>query len=253
MSSLQPTIDLNCDMGELPQSLADGTEEALMQQISSANIACGAHAGSAESMQALVKLARRYGVAVGAHISYPDRTNFGRKEMQMSAEEIEEAAHSQISTLAQIAASLGVRLNHVKPHGALYHVAQKNEPIALAIARAARRVDKKLVLVEQASSPVLAFWSKEGYPNMAEAFADRKYESDGRLRSRELGGALITDSSVAAEQAVRIAREHIVIAGDGSRLHLKADTICVHGDTPGAVENARAIKIALAKAGIALR
>jgi UPF0271 protein len=253
MSSLQPTIDLNCDMGELPQSLADGTEEALMQQISSANIACGAHAGSAESMQALVKLARRYGVAVGAHISYPDRTNFGRKEMQMSAEEIEEAAHSQISTLAQIAASLGVRLNHVKPHGALYHVAQKNEPIALAIARAARRVDKKLVLVEQASSPVLAFWSKEGYPNIAEAFADRKYESDGRLRSRELGGALITDSSVAAEQAVRIAREHIVIAGDGSRLHLKADTICVHGDTPGAVENARAIKIALAKAGIALR
>jgi len=253
MSSLQPTIDLNCDMGELPQSLADGTEEALMQQISSANIACGAHAGSAESMQALVKLARRYGVAVGAHISYPDRTNCGRKEMQMSAEEIEEAAHSQISTLAQIASSLGVRLNHVKPHGALYHVAQKNEPIALAIARAARRVDKKLVLVEQASSPVLAFWSKEGYPNIAEAFADRKYESDGRLRSRELGGALITDSSVAAEQAVRIAREHIVIAGDGSRLHLKADTICVHGDTPGAVENARAIKIALAKAGIALR
>jgi UPF0271 protein len=144
-------------------------------------------------------------------------------------------------------------LNHVKPHGALYHVAQRNEPIALAIARAARRVDKKLVLVEQASSPVLAFWSKEGYPNIAEAFADRKYESDGRLRSRELGGALITDSSVAAEQAVRIAREHIVIAGDGSRLHLKADTICVHGDTPGAVENARAIKIALAKAGIALR
>src|SRR5205814_2460283 len=123
MKSARITIDLNCDMGELPHFLMDGTEEALMQEISSANIACGGHAGSAESMQALVKLAMKYGVAVGAHVSYPDRTNFGRKEMPMSADEAEETVHSQISILAKVAAELDTRVHHVKPHGALYHAA----------------------------------------------------------------------------------------------------------------------------------
>jgi UPF0271 protein len=250
MKSGRLTIDLNCDMGELPHLLADGTEEALMQEISSANIACGAHAGDMESMQALVRLAMKYGIAIGAHISYPDRANFGRKEMPMSADEIEETAHSQISLLAKIAAEIGARLHHVKPHGALYHAAQRNELIATAIGNAADRIDKKLILVEQSGSPVLSFWSERGHPNIAEAFADRTYGRDGKLYSRELMGALITDSSLAAEQALRIARDHAVVADDGSRLRLEAHTICVHGDTPGAVENARAIKTALRSARI---
>jgi UPF0271 protein len=252
MKNARTTIDLNCDMGELPHLLMDGTEEALMQEISSANIACGGHAGSVGSMQALVKLAMKYGVAVGAHVSYPDRTNFGRKEVPMSADEIEETVHSQISILANVAAELGTRVHHVKPHGALYHAAQKNEAIATAIANAAHRFDKTLVLVEQASTAVLLSWSKRGHPTKAEAFADRTYEEDGKLRSRDLPGALITDPALAAAQAVGIARDHIVMAGDGSRLRLEAQTICLHGDTPGAVGNAKAIKIALRDAGVTL-
>ena len=246
------TIDLNCDMGELPQLYADGTEELLMQQISSANIACGAHAGSPESMEALVNLATRYGVAVGAHISYPDRPNFGRREVSMSADEIEETIYSQASLLAKIAADFDVRLSHVKPHGALYHAAQNNELIAGAIAKAVRRIDKDLILVEQALSPVLSFWSEMGFPNIAEAFADRTYEGDGKLRSRDLPQALITDPSIAAGQTLRIVGEHTVVAHDGSRLGLHAQTICIHGDTPGAVENARSIRAALRGAGISV-
>jgi len=250
MTTRRLTIDLNCDMGELPHLLADGTEEALMQQITSANIACGAHAGNLGSMQALVKLAMKYGVAIGAHISYPDRLNFGREELPMSAGEIEETTHSQISALAKIAAAFGTRLSHVKPHGALYHAAQRDEMIAEAIAKAVRGIDEHLVLVEQALTPVLSFWSRNGYPTVAEAFADRTYESDGKLRSRDLLRALITDPSLAASQALRIALERTVIADDGSRLRLEADTICVHGDTPGAVENAKAVKMALRNANV---
>jgi UPF0271 protein len=252
MNNGQITIDLNCDMGELPKLLADGTEEALMQEISSANIACGAHAGSAESMEALVKLARKYGVSVGAHISYPDRPNFGRRELTMSADDIEETSYSQTSLLAKIAAVFGVRLSHVKPHGALYHAAQNNELIAGAIAKAVRRVDKNLLLVEQALSPVLTFWSGMGFPSIAEAFADRAYESDGRLRSRDLPQAVIANPMLAADQALRIVREHTVVARDGSRLRLDAQTICIHGDTPGAVEVARSVRLALRGAGVSV-
>ena len=243
-------IDLNCDMGELPQLLADGTEELLMREISSANIACGAHAGSPESMKALVNLAIKHEVAIGAHISYPDRPNFGRKQVSMSAEEIEEMAHSQVFLLAEIAAIFGARLNHVKPHGALYHAAQKSEVIAEAIARAVRRIDSRLILVEQASSHVLSFWSGRGCPTIAEAFADRTYENDGKLRSRDLPGALITNPLLAAEQALRIARDHLVVAEDGTELRLEADTICVHGDSPAAVEAAKSIRVLLQKEDI---
>jgi UPF0271 protein len=252
MSNGQITIDLNCDMGEIPGLFTDGTEAKLMQEISSANIACGAHAGSPESMKALVNLATKYGVAVGAHISYPDRPNFGRRELSMSADEIAEATYSQISLLANVAADFGVRLNHVKPHGALYHAAQNNELVAAAIARAVRRVGKDLILVEQALSPVLSFWSGMGFPNIAEAFADRTYESDGKLRSRDLPQALITDPSLAADQAVRIAREHLVVAHDGTRLRLHAQTICIHSDTPAAVEIARSVRSALRGAGVSV-
>jgi UPF0271 protein len=250
MNREELTIDLNCDMGEIHELYTDGTEEALMQQISSANIACGAHAGSPESMAALIALAKQYGVAVGAHISYPDRPNFGRKAMSMSAAQIEQSAYSQVSLLAEIASRADVRLQHVKPHGALYHDAQANEAIAVAIAKAALRVDKRLTLVEQASSPVLTLWTSMALRTLAEAFADRVYESNGKLRRRDLPQALITEPSRAAQQTLGIARDRAVMAHDGSRLHLEAGTICLHGDTPGALENARAIRAALENAGI---
>jgi UPF0271 protein len=250
MRSGELTIDLNCDMGELPELFADGTEELLMQQISSANIACGAHAGSRESMEALVNLAAKYGVAVGAHIGYPDRANFGRRTMALSGDEIEESAHSQICILQEIAAKSGLELRHVKPHGALYHDAQESQLIAEAIAKAGLRSGKGLILVEQALTPVVAFWSEMGCRVLAEAFADRTYESDGKLRSRHLPEALITDSSLATKQALRIVQEGAVVAHDGSRVPLEADTICLHGDTPGAFENAKSIRAALRSAGV---
>lgn len=245
MSREELIIDLNCDMGEIPELYTDGTEQALMQQISSANIACGGHAGSPESMAALVNLAKKHRVAAGAHISYPDRPNFGRKTVPMSAAKLEESAYSQIALMAETATRAGVALKHVKPHGALYHDAQANESIATAIAKAVLRVNARLTLVEQALSPVLTLWTGMGLCTVAEAFADRVYESDGKLRSRTLPEALISDPSRAAEQALSIAREHAVAARDGSRLYLHAGTICIHGDTKGAVQNARAIRAAL--------
>jgi UPF0271 protein len=250
MSDNQITIDLNCDMGELPQLLANGTEELLMREVSSANIACGAHAGSPESMKALVNLSIKYGVAIGAHISYPDRPNFGRKQVSMSADEIEEMTYSQISLLGNIAADSGARLSHIKPHGALYRAAQNNELIAAAIAKAVGRLDKNLILVEQALSSVLSFWSKMGFRSIAEAFADRAYESNGELRSRALPQALIIDPFAAADQALRIVKEQTVVAYDGSRLRLDAQTICIHGDTPGSFENAKSIRAVLDGAGV---
>jgi 5-oxoprolinase (ATP-hydrolysing) subunit A len=253
MSDRQITIDLNCDMGELPELLADGTEESLMREVSSANIACGAHAGSPKSMKNLVNLSIKYGVAVGAHISYPDRPNFGRKQVSMSADDIEELTYSQISLLANIASDSGARLNHIKPHGALYHAAQNDELIAEAIAKAVGRLDKNLILVEQASSPVLSFWSKLGFRSIAEAFADRRYESDGRLRSRTLPQAVITDPAAAADQALRIVKQQTVVAYDGSRLPLNAQTICIHGDTPGSLTTAQSIRAALDVAGVNVR
>jgi UPF0271 protein len=250
MSHGELTIDLNCDVGELPRLHDDGTEEALMQQISSANIACGGHAGSPESMQALVSLAMKYGVAVGAHVSYPDRPNFGRKTVAMSVESLEEAVYSQIILLSGVASNSGVRLRHVKPHGALYHDAQRNDSIAAAIAKAARNWEPSLILVEQALSPALTFWSQMGIRTVAEAFADRVYENDGKLRSRDLPKALITNPAMAAEQALGIARDRTVVTPEGSRLRLDADTICIHGDTPGAADNARAVRSVLRAAGV---
>jgi UPF0271 protein len=170
--------------------------------------------------------------------------------MPLSPDEIEQTAHSQICLLQEVAAKSGLPLNHVKPHGALYHDVQSNKLIAGAIAKAVRRLDKELILVEQALSPVLTFWSEMGSRNIAEAFADRTYESDGKLRSRHLPQALITDSSLAVDQALRIVRERVVVARDGSRLPLEADTICIHGDTRGALDNARSIRAALRAAGV---
>jgi 5-oxoprolinase (ATP-hydrolysing) subunit A len=223
-------IDLNCDMGELE----DATHEAaLMQYISSANIACGAHAGDDAIMERTARLALERGVRIGAHPGYPDRENFGRLEIPMNAAEIEATVLQQIQRLDAIVRRLGGEIVHVKPHGALYNVAVRNAEVARAIGAGVARWNAQTPIFGLAGSPMLQVWRDMNLPVAAEAFADRRYEPDGSLRSRKFPDALITDPAAAAAQAVRLAREGI------------AETICVHGDTPGSVEILRACREAL--------
>jgi UPF0271 protein len=225
-------MDLNCDMGELEDA---AHEAALMQFVTSANIACGAHAGDAAVMERTARLAMERGVRIGAHPGYPDRANFGRVEMDMSESAIEETVLQQIERLDGIVQRLGGEIVHVKPHGALYNVAVKNEAVARAIARGVLRWNAKTTVFGLAGSRMLEWWCEMGLATAAEGFADRRYETDGTLRSRKLPDSLITDPASAAAQALRLVKEGV------------AQTICVHGDTPGAVEILKACHEALRK------
>jgi UPF0271 protein len=247
------TIDLNADLGESEEALADGSDFELMRYITSANIACGGHAGDEHTMRETVAAAKKLNVAVGAHPGYPDRANFGRGESPLSASEIEASVRDQIASLVKIAASLGTSVVHVKPHGALYHAAHKNGEIAQALGRAVQEMDSKLIMVGQAGSPALEVWRAMGLRCAAEAFADRAYEADGTLRKRSLTGALLDDPARAAEQAVEIAVRHSVVASDGSKLSVEASTICMHSDTPGSVAIAREVSQRLKAAGVTIR
>jgi len=246
-------IDLNADLGELPEALADGREEALLRLVTSANVACGGHAGDAATMSGVLALARRLGKSVGAHPSYPDRASFGRDSLRMTPDEIEATVFDQVRALAAVAARIDVEVTHVKPHGALYNDAAGDEAIATAIARAVRRWSREAVLVGLAGSVALDVFASAGLRTAAECFADRVYEADGTLRSRKLPGALISDPEMAAEQAVSIARRGHAIGRGGSTVPITADTICVHGDTPGALLIAASVRAALEAAGIDIR
>lgn len=246
-------IDLNCDLGESPERLADGSDEALLGLVTSANVACGGHAGDEASMHTIVLAAARLGVAVGAHPSFPDRANFGRLDMPLADADLEASILAQVRALARVAAAFGTPLVHVKPHGALYHAASTRPAVADAVARAVRAVDPRLTLVGLAGSPCLDRWRAAGLRTAAEAFADRRYEPDGSLRSRTLPDALIHDPALAAAQAVRIARGQGVLTADGRVVPLHARTICLHSDTPGSAEVALAVREALLAAGLALR
>ena len=223
-------IDLNCDMGELEDA---AHEAALMEYITSANIACGGHAGDEGTMERTTRLAMARGVKIGAHPGYPDRANFGRIEMEMTPEAIASTVHEQIVRLDAVVRRLGGEIVHVKPHGALYNVAVKNAMVAEAIAQGVAQWNPAIPIFGLAASPMLDVWRGMGMSVVGEAFADRRYEPDGTLRSRKFPDALITDPKEASAQAVRLAKEG------------KAQTICVHGDTPGAVEILRACKEAL--------
>jgi UPF0271 protein len=246
-------IDINSDLGESEESLANGTDYELMRYIMSANVACGGHAGDERTMRETVRIAKELNVAVGAHPGYPDPANFGRIESPMATSEIEATVRDQIAALAEIAESLGVQLVHCKPHGALYHAANKSTEVAAAIGRAVLESDEQLIMVGQAGSSTLTLWESMGLPCAAEAFADRAYEPNGILRKRTLAGALLEDPAKAAQQAVDIAIRHIAMATDGSALMVAAGTICIHSDTPGSVAIARAVNEALRKAGVQLR
>jgi len=222
-------MDINSDVGELQSMLEDGTQEALMPFLTSVNIACGGHAGDELTMRTTVEQARRHGLAIGAHPGYPDRENFGRLELDMPLQAVEQTVYDQICALAGFAPEI----THVKPHGALYNQAVKNTLLAAAIAHGVARYSRDVTLVGLAGSAMLHVFHEEGFKVFAEAFADRRYEADGTLRSRKHTDALIGDPAEAAVQAVRIAREG------------KAQTICIHSDTPGSVGIARAVSEAL--------
>jgi 5-oxoprolinase (ATP-hydrolysing) subunit A len=246
------SIDLNCDMGELPEAIADGTQEALMRSITSINVACGGHAGDEQTMKTTVEQALRWKVAIGAHPGYPDRANFGRLELNLPPNEIVTFVFEQIWALAEIAARCGARLAHVKPHGALYNQAVRNRELAAAIAKGVARLSRDVVLVGLAGSPMLDVFRRAGFTVAAEAFADRRYEADGTLRSRKFEDALVRDPEEAGRQALSIVERGVVIACDGSEVAVDVQTICIHGDTPGAAKIAATVARTLREAGVTL-
>jgi len=250
MTAAPRRIDLNADLGEAagPEALAH--DAALLDIVTSANIACTGHAGDDQSMRATAVVAIARGCALGAHPSYPDRANFGRITLAMDPPALEAELYRQIAALGRIVRSLGAELTHIKPHGALYHDAADSAPIARAVGAAALRWRPDITLIGPCAAPCHSLWQSMGLRTLAEAFADRAYEPDARLRSRSLPGGLITDPQRAAAQAVSIARDRCAVALDGSRVALVADTLCIHSDTPSALPIARAIAEALRAAGI---
>jgi UPF0271 protein len=253
MKTAQLKIDLNCDMGEMPEAIVDGTQEALMLSITSANVACGGHAGDAETMRLTIEQALRHGVAVGAHPGYPDRENFGRLELNMGAEEVAQSVFEQVSALAKVAKACGSPVTHVKPHGALYNQAVKNRELAAAIASGVARWNREVVLVGLAGSLMLNVFREAGFAVAAEAFADRQYEPDGTLRSRKFEDALLREPEKAARQALRMVERGLATASDGSDVAVVPQTICIHGDTPGATEIAAEVARVLRDASVTLK
>ncbi|MGA3028800.1 MAG: 5-oxoprolinase subunit PxpA [Bryobacteraceae bacterium] len=235
------SIDLNCDVGEMPEAIAGGAQEALMPWFSSVNIACGGHAGDERSMKTTIEQALRWNLAVGAHPGYPDPANFGRLEWNLPPDILADAVFEQILRLEEVAARCGARITHVKAHGALYNQAARQAEVARAVAAGVALWSRDVVLYGLAGSSGLEVFRAAGFAVAAEAFADRRYEPDGSLRSRRYEDALIRDPAEAARQAVRIAEQGT------------AQTICVHGDTPGAPEIAAAVARALREAGIEVK
>ena len=237
-------IDLNADVGE-------GLEDSLVLPfLTSANVACGLHAGGPSVMDETVAQALTHGVRVGAHPGYADRENFGRVQIEMPAEEVERLVLYQIGALDAFVRPRGEPLTHVKPHGALYHAAGEFPDVARAIAEAVRRFRPTMILVGQAGSMLLEAGRDAGLPVAAEAFADRRYQADGTLVPRTRAGALLTDPEEAAEQVLSIVRGGTILTEDGSRVEVRAQTICLHGDTPNAPAIARRVREVLRQQGI---
>ena len=243
-------IDLNADVGESLGPWPMGDDARLIPLVSSVNVACGFHAGDPLTIQRTVATAVAHGIAIGAHPGYPDLAGFGRRDLDMTAEELEASIVYQVGAVAAFARAMGSEVRHVKAHGALYNRAARDPSVAASVARAIRSVSPDLILVGLAGSAMLEAGTEAGLAVAAEAFADRAYEPDGSLRSRRLEGAILPTPEAAAAQAVAIARDGRVRTHDGTDLAMRADTICIHGDTPGAVDVARAVRAALESAGI---
>jgi UPF0271 protein len=243
-------VDLNCDMGESFGAYTIGDDQAVMKSITSANIACGFHGGDPGVMRRTVQLAREAGVAVGAHPGLPDLAGFGRREMRLTAQEVEDMVLYQVGALDAIAGSEGVGLQHVKPHGALYNMAARDRPLADAIARAVRAFDPSLILYVLAGSELQHAGEAAGLTVAPEGFGDRSYEPDGSLTPRSRAGAVIGNPSDVVHRVVRMVTEQRVTASDGTDISLRVVTICTHGDTPGAAMLTRQLRAGLERAGI---
>jgi 5-oxoprolinase (ATP-hydrolysing) subunit A len=252
-------IDINCDLGEYDAAQLDATtdaagpaarDDALMARISSASIACGAHAGDEHVMRWTIRTALRHGVAIGAHPGLADRASFGRRNMPISPDEAYDLVAAQIAALDALLREAAAELAHVKPHGALYNMAAADRSLADAIAAAVRDRARRAVLFGLAGSALLDAGRAAGLAVAAEAFADRGYEADGSLTPRSAPDALVTDPHRAAERVLRMAQSGKVTTTSGAELDIAPDTICIHGDGPTAVEIARAVRSALEGAGI---
>jgi UPF0271 protein len=246
-------MDLNADLGESFGAWTLGDDERLVEHITSANLACGFHAGDFRVMEATVALCRRAGVAIGAQPGYPDLMGFGRRPLPFEPDEVESLVRYQIGALEAFCRAHHVEMQHVKPHGALYNQAAADPRLATAIARAVASFSRDLAFFGLATSePMRTAAESAGLRFVPEAFADRRYLGDGSLQPRTVAGSVIGDADAAAAQARQIAVDGTVTAVDGARVELRAETICCHGDTPGAVEIAAAVRGSLESAGIAL-
>ena len=238
-------VDLNADLGE-----GAGHDDELLALVTSANIACGFHAGDADTMRRSIETARDHKVAAGAHPSLFDRENFGRKELPVTSDEVFDAVVYQLGVFQAIAEAAGVRPNHVKPHGALYNMAVRDAALAEAVARAIARTDKTLILFSPQSSALAGAGEAAGLQIAHEVFADRNYLNDGSLVPRSRSDALLHDPKEAATRVVRMLREGKVRSVDGVDVNVRAETVCLHGDNPGAVAFARALRSRLEKEGV---
>lgn len=243
-------IDLNCDMGESFGPWKMGNDLAILDHVTSANIACGFHAGDPQIMRVVVRAALERGVRVGAHPGFPDLVGFGRRNLQVTAEEAYAMVVYQVGALAGFAAAAGGRLNHVKAHGALYNMAARDRALAEAIAQAVHDVDRGLVLFGLAGSEMIAAAERLGLRCASEVFGDRTYQDDGSLTPRRRADAMIEDAEIAAAQVKRMVLEGRVRATSGTDVPVRADTLCVHGDQPGALTFVRRIRSELTAAGI---
>jgi UPF0271 protein len=241
-------VDFNCDLGE-----GTGNDSALMPHISSASIACGWHAGDATTMEETVALCLQHGVAIGAHPSFADREGFGRREMAATPHEVHALTLYQIGALHAFAHAAGTRLQHVKPHGALYNVAARDRATAEAIARAVADFDRNLVLYGLANSALTRAGEALGLHVAHEAFAERRYERDGSLTPRSRPEAVIGDVDLAAQQVAQMLSAGRVTTRDGSEIAIRADTICLHGDRDDAVHFAASLRRAIEAAGVAIQ
>ena len=242
-------IDLNSDLGESFGPWPMGQDAALMDSISSANVACGFHAGDPGAMRATIALAREKGVAIGAHPGFQDLVGFGRRDIKATPQEVEDLVLYQVAALAGMAAAQGVTLQHVKAHGALYNMACRDRALADAIAKAVASLDRSLILFGLPDSELLRAGTAAGLEVAAEVFADRAYDPDGSLTARSKPGSVIHDTKKVVERAITMVRDKQVVAVDGSTIPLQADTMCLHGDTPGAAALAREIRRGLESAG----
>lgn len=255
MNDAQPrlTVDLNADLGESYGRWKLGDDDAILEIVSSANVACGMHAGDPHVMAHTFKCAKEQGVSVGAHPGYPDLWGFGRREMIFSPSEIEQFVAYQIGAAMGVSAYVRHPITYVKPHGALAHLSRVDAEVAQAVIRGIAAVDRSLVVLTFPDGHAIRIARDMGLPVCAEIFADRAYEPDGRLVSRKKPGAVLSDPNAVAERAVRMIRAGAVEAIDGSSVPMDIGSICVHGDSPGALEMSAAVRERLTESGIEIK